>query len=349
MNNVPGRIKRPEPEASGNALPIIGYLSIGEKVFNAAGVNTHAKANDFFRVRGKNGEPCKYEAIFKEAFGDKPKVIPIAFISDDLKESCNQQYEYWEAGKRMGWGDGVTFHVWSVQAKDHVKVDANHKVVLEWFTPDAKGKTKWVEKLHLTFVIPKLSSVMGLFKFVTGGAKTTIPEITKAFDFIKAKAGTVQYFPFDLIVESNTGRTPGEAKAWKSVKLIPSFGQDSVKNIRQLYASGDMSKLQNAALFSMSEAEIKQIAMEAPAPKLEEVQYAEVIESKVTDTKPTVEIKIEPVAEETKPTEMQPNPRADEVGDIIKKAAETPVKTVTPSLSSVGKKTTPDDLFKEDK
>jgi len=346
-----GRIKVKESDISGTTLPVIGYLSIGE-VSKPADPNKkgYPKSLNHFRVRGKNNTPCLYESEFTRVFGDKPTRIPIAFISDDLKEVCNQQYENWDNGKNWGSGDGETFKVWDTTAINKttgaatgafIEVDSKHHLVQQW-----KREGKWKERLTMTFVIPKITSVLGVWKFQTGGSKSSIPEIVKAFDWIKEKASTVKYFPFDLIVESHVGKNPGEAKQWKIVKLIPSAGQESLQSIRQMFSSGRMNELGNTALFVLSDSDIKQIAESAP--QVQTIDNTPQIESKPVVEQIAGQVTVEQVAEEIKeplPTVVQDavealpeDPKVPLMPLPGMENDEKPVVTTTPSLKGAGKK-----------
>lgn len=253
-----GRTVSGKAHESKTTLPIIGHIAIGGKTKSTNGKEIPTSL-DYFRARGKGGEPCKYEKQFTDAFGDKPTKIPIAFISDDIEEVCNQQFECWKGGKFWGKGDGVNFHVYDPSRKEYVNVTKESPLVTSL-------ATDWKERLTMTFVIPAISGVLGVWKFTTSGSKSTIPEIVKTFDFIKEKMGTIRLVPFELMVENNTGRNPGETRQWKSVKLIPAFTEDNINAIRGLLTSG--GSLEQLGIFTLNSDRIKEISAQAPEVKM---------------------------------------------------------------------------------
>lgn len=86
----------------GSTLPEIGRIKVGMKT--ERGLPTSL---DYFRATGK------FATHFASLVGDKPTELHIAFVSNNLSEVCNEQFEAWDKGKRLGWGDGSTFTVWN--------------------------------------------------------------------------------------------------------------------------------------------------------------------------------------------------------------------------------------------
>lgn len=254
-----GRIIRAtESVVGGTVLPIIGYISIGEKATNKTG-KEHPVSLNYFRVRGKNGTTCQYEKQFYDALGERPTKIPIAFISDDVSEVCNNIFQCYIKGKYWGSGDGETFRVFDPQSDPKKPVSDRYVTVGKDHPLVTSLRGSWKERLDMTFVIPAIKGVMGVWKFSTGGVKTTIPEIVKTFDFVRQQAGTIRMFPFDLVVEENTGHTPDEIRQWKSIKLVPSFGESSIMEIKSWLQGGH--NLEQLGIFTLNKDEpVKQLS-----------------------------------------------------------------------------------------
>jgi hypothetical protein len=79
---------------------------------------------------------------------------------------------------------------------------------------------------------------MGYWRFETKAKATTIPSIVKAFDFVKERANTIIGFPFNLTIERKTGYSPGEAKNYPVVSLVPNFSQDAIEMVSEYVAAG---------------------------------------------------------------------------------------------------------------
>lgn len=234
MTNQSGRITQRKSEQSASTLPEIGRIKIGEKVKNQSGTE-YPKSLDYFRATGN------FANQFATQYGAQPRKLSVVFISDDLGEVCNERYESWVKGKRWGWGDGAAFTVYDEVAKAYVN-DLPP-------TDDRVKKLKWEIVLTLRFVLLEMKGIMGHWTFSTKAKATTIPSVVKAFDFVKGRAGTIIGFPFNLIVERKTGYSPGEAKNYPVVTLVPNFSQESIEMVNQyLEAGGAVEKLSTAMI-----------------------------------------------------------------------------------------------------
>lgn len=266
-----GRIKSDKYVRSGSALPEAGRIKVGEKKKNAKGVE-YPSSLDYFRATGSFAE------MFHKIFGAKPTKLMVVFISDELQDSCNEHFSCWEGGKLWGTGDGESFRVWDPnKTKDGDYVDVGNDSEL------LKNK-KWDVTLQLRFILPEMKGVLGQWIFVTKGAKTTIPTIVKAFDFIKERLGTVVGVPFELVVEKAKGYSPGEARQYSKVKLIPCFSESYMEKVREFLASG--KPLSEVAPLMVTEA--KMLAAEnlpAEVPVAEVDVKEEVIPEQPTETK----------------------------------------------------------------
>ncbi len=229
MSTTTGRISKRKEVSAASVLPEIGKIKIGEKAKTANG-KEYPKAIDYFRPTGT------FANEFTKLFGDKPKKLNIAFISDDINEVCNQRFECWTDGKRWGYGDGEKFTVYNSNLKGYVS---------DLTAADVRVKSlKWDEMLTLRFVILEMTGIMGYWRFETKAKAVTIPSIIKSFDFVKDRAGSIIGFPFSLIVEKKTGYSPGEARSYPAVTLVPNFTQDSLEMVREyIEMGGEMNRV----------------------------------------------------------------------------------------------------------
>jgi hypothetical protein len=245
MSNL-GRIKRAGvTELTPAKLPIIGKIKVGAKAKNAKGVE-YPITLDYFRATGD------YAAKFHEAFGEKPSTVGIIFMSDDINSVCNERYELRDSktGSLVGSGDGETFSIWNGKEYDPVilKTEAEKKeFAKKCITLSNNGK--WMAILTISFIIPKIGSVMGYWKFETKGEKSSIQNIRDAFDMVKEFAGTVVNIPFDLQVKKVKSQRPGDARMYPVVSLIPNVSKDKLDDVRGFLSQGnkiaDLTKFLN--------------------------------------------------------------------------------------------------------
>lgn len=235
MQKQTGRVAVRKDQYSGSTLPEVGKIKIGEK----DAVKGYPKSLDYFRATGN------FAAQFSAICGDKPKHLQIAFISDDLSEACNERFESWVKGKRWGWGDGETFTVWDPAlnggkgeyVKDVPKTDPRVK------------RLQWDLMLTLRFILLEMKGVLGYWTFQTKAKATTIPSVIKSFDFVRARANTIIGFPFKLMVEKKVGYSPGEAKNYPVVSLVPNFTQEAIEMVSEyLEAGGQVEKITTAMI-----------------------------------------------------------------------------------------------------
>jgi hypothetical protein len=240
-------------EVSASKLPIIGSIKVGEKVKTAAG-KEYPKSLDYFRATGD------YAPKFHEAFGDKPTSIGIIFMSDDINSVCNERYELRDTktGSLIGKGDGKNFDVWNPKLADNK--GAYESVVVESELDKAKfgaeckklsNNGTWMAILTINFIIPKIGSVMGYWKFESKGVKSSIPNIRDAFDMVKEFAGTCVNIPFDLQVKKVKSQRPGDARLYPVVALIPNVSKDKLDDVRQFLSQGN--KIAELKRFLMDE------------------------------------------------------------------------------------------------
>lgn len=266
-----GRIKSDKVQRSGMPLPEAGRIKIGMKVTNGNG-KEYPTSLDYFRATGT------FANQFHQIMGEKPEKIMVVFISDNVADSCNEEYACWENGKRWGWGDGETFNVWDSTAGKDKKGDY---VVVDKDSPLLKGK-KWDITLTLRFILPMMKGVLAHWVFATKGSKTTIPGIVQAFDFVKERMGTVIGVPFELAVEKAKGYSPGQARQYSKVKLVPCISEAYMEKVRDFLSAG--KSLSEIAPLMVSEskllAEGTTNQLNAPAIEMETIEEtaAEVVD-----------------------------------------------------------------------
>lgn len=224
-----GRIKVAKAQNNASTLPEIGKIKTGIKAKTAKGVE-YPKAIDYFRPTGN------FANQFTSLFGEKPQSLQVAFISDNIKEVCNEQFESWDKGKRYGWGDGETFTVFnSATGKYDAGIGPTDKRVKE---------LKWERTLTLRFVLLKMTGVLGYWSWSTKAKEVSIPSITKSFDLVMERAGSIIGFPFNFTIEMKKSYTPGEAKTYPVVSLIPSFTEENMEAVRNyIEAGGNMNRI----------------------------------------------------------------------------------------------------------
>lgn len=88
----------------GEAFPIIGKIRKGDR----SGKNGAPKDLDYFRVVFSEGEQDA-EALFRAAYGDKPREINIFLPFDELDRCWEAWYEAYTASKMVARGDGEFF------------------------------------------------------------------------------------------------------------------------------------------------------------------------------------------------------------------------------------------------
>lgn len=240
-----GRIAVRKQTGASNTLPEIGKIKIGMKHPD----KNYPMSLDYFRATGN------FAKAFTDINGDKPVMIPICFVSDSLEEVCNERYECWDKGKRWGFGDGTTFTVWNKEA-------AGGKGSYEQAGPDSPlvKSLKWDQMLTLRFVVLNMPGILGYWSFTSKGKAVTIPQVVKAFDFVKERAGTVVGFPFSLMVEKKVGYNPGEPRNYPVVTLVPNFTQEAIEMVSNyLEQGGNINKITTAMISQQ-----KVLQIEAP-------------------------------------------------------------------------------------
>lgn len=239
MSNQTGRISQRKTNQTGSTLPEIGKIKVGEKRKSATGTEFPTSL-DYFKPTGN------FAAAFHAQYGDKPKSLTVAFISDDIAEVCNERYECWDKGKRWGYGDGETFTVWDATVKSYKEGVAK--------TDPLVTSKKWDTMLTLRFVLLDMKGILGYWTFQSKGKSTSIPSIVKAFDYVKERASTIIGFPFQLIVEKKVGYNPGDPKSYPMVTLVPCFTEEAIEKVHNYLEQGGAANRLSAKFVKAQEA-----------------------------------------------------------------------------------------------
>lgn len=229
-----GRIIRQTPD-NRLALPRVGTLHIGKKVVGKSG-KEYPTSTDYFIPSGK------YASLFAKAYGEKPSTIQIVFPDDAPEKVCAERYEYRDdAGGLVAYGDGETFSIWN--GKEYkvfsIKEYPNLMQGVAQKYPNRavrSGFDGWSVTLTLTFVIPAVRGIAGVWSFTTKGAASTIPQIRNAFDAVLASKGRVRGVIFDLHVQFATSQKPNDNSRFPVVSLIPNESEENVKLVKQSFA-----------------------------------------------------------------------------------------------------------------
>lgn len=228
-----GRIKRTQ-EVSRVILPIIGKIKVGIKEKSRNGTE-YPKSVDYFVACGK------YAALFNAAYGEKPQTIQIVFPDDNAENVCSERYEYRDdKGALIASGDGETFNVWN--GKEYVTLLAsdypNLMQSIQQRYPRRHGRQdgdNWDIVLTITFIIPFVRGVGGVWQFTTKGAASTIPNIRNTFDAMLEQRGKVRGVIFDLSVQFAKSQKPGINSRYPVVTIVPNESEANLKKIKEAF------------------------------------------------------------------------------------------------------------------
>lgn len=225
-----GRIVRTEPQ--GARLPLLGKIKIGEKAISKNG-KEYPVSTDYFIAKGK------YESLFNEVYGDKPNRIQVVFISDNIKDVCDESYQFRDhQGRLLAEGDGNSWKAFNAKSD---KYEYGVSATLEDMMNTYLGATLSTI-LTLRFLLPKIRGVFGGWQFTTKGVHSSIPAIRDTFDQVQNTAGTVINVPFDLVVEKVQSQKPGAKSVFPVVSLIPNLSQDNLEMLSEFVESGQRFK-----------------------------------------------------------------------------------------------------------
>lgn len=233
-----GRIKRPETQNNRLVLPRVGFIKIGMK--NERGL---PQSVDYFIPVGK------YANLFTQAYGEKPQTIQIVFPDDDPEKVCNERYEYRDDdGRLIAEGNGEVFKVWDGQKYEQLTIEQypNLMAGISKRYPNRavkKGLDGWKVTLTLTFIVPLVRGIAGVWQYTTNGSASTIPAIRETFDGMLSERGFCKGIIFDLNVQYATTQKPGDKSRFPVVSLVPNESADNVLKIKKAFEP--VNKLEN--------------------------------------------------------------------------------------------------------
>ena len=227
-------INRPTPGIQRVVLPRVGFVKVGYKE-KAANGKEYPKSVDYFIPTGK------YAGLFTKAYGDKPQTIQIVFPDDDPEKVCNEMYEYRDDdGRRIAYGDGETFFVWNgkqycqYSTKDYPDLMAG----VAGKHPNCafrNGGDGWIVTLTVTFIIPLVRGVGGVWQFTTKGTASTIPNIRNVFDAMLQQRGFVKGIVWDMNVQFAVSQKPGDRSRYPVVSIVPNESEGNLRKIKDAF------------------------------------------------------------------------------------------------------------------
>ncbi len=199
MDNQFKRIVRKEKSIE---PPIIGKIKIGEKT--EAGL---PKSTDYFVASGA------YKSAFYSKFGQNTSRIPIFFPNVNSNFLVQEQYELWDKGVLVAYGDGETFQVMNPTTYQFEQKGIESIPSIEAFR----------HTLKLRFGIRGLQDCLGVWQFETKGSKSSIENIIGTLDMVNQYGKNWQEVPFDLIVSFRTKKEiSGRTRKYPVVTLVAS-------------------------------------------------------------------------------------------------------------------------------
>lgn len=210
-----GRIYRPEGGQELLDLPEVGRLHIGMKSDRGFPMSI-----DYFRPTGK------YAGLFTKALGEKPSTIQIVFPDDAPERVCDERYEFRDAqGALVARGDGRVFEVWDGRRYVPYPIEQYPDIMQQISQrynkkPRRDGDDGWDIVLTMHFIIPAVRGVVGVWRFQTKGAASSIRNIRNSFDGVQIIRGTVTQTVFDLSVEFAKSNKPGTNSRFPVCSLV---------------------------------------------------------------------------------------------------------------------------------
>lgn len=211
-----GRIIRPETTGAIPGLPEIGRLHIGKKQVGQNG-KEYPVSTDYFIPSGK------YSSEFTKALGATPSLIQVIFPSDDPSIVCNERYEYRDnSGALVADGDGHSFRVWDGK-KYVIYTVEDFPNLMDQITANfqtKRGADNWDIVLSLSFIVPSVRGIIGVWRFTTKGKASSIKNIRESFDSIRIMRGTVTGTVFDLAVTFAKSNKPNTNTRYPVVSMV---------------------------------------------------------------------------------------------------------------------------------
>lgn len=216
-------------------FPEVGRLHIGMKSDKG-----YPMSIDYFRPTGK------YAGLFTKALGPKPNVIQVIFPDDDPVRVCNEEYQYRDsAGALVAKGDGREFKVWAGRKYEPYSVEQYPDIMAQISRkypkkPRREGDDGWDIVLTMKVIIPAVQGVVGVWRFQTKGAASSIRNIRNSFDAVQMLRRTVTTTVFDFSVEFAKGNKPGDNSRFPVCSLVAN--DTRVQDIRALLQSKETTE-----------------------------------------------------------------------------------------------------------
>lgn len=226
-----GRIMRQET-SNRLGLPRVGTIKVGIKAVARNG-KEYPQSVDYFVAGGK------YAGLFAKAYGEKPQTIQIVFPADDPALVCNERYEYRDDdGRLIAYGDGESFFVWNGEIYapfSRAKYpDIMAKIASKHPNRNVRsGGDGWDTTLTVTFMLPLVRGIAGVWQFVSKGTASTIPNIRDAFDKMLALNGRVAGVIWDMTVKFATSQKPGDKSRYPVVTIIPNESEGNLRAVTE--------------------------------------------------------------------------------------------------------------------
>ena len=226
-----GRINNTERKI----MPVatVGYVKIGMK--NDKGYPTSL---DYFIATSTQKT---YVDMFNESMGEKPKILRIIFVSDNIKDVCNENVELRDkSGALFCKSDGDTYmvankDVWVSYSAEEMIVKYGSKELFEQALVKASGsKQGFKRRLTLRFVITEIKGLLGQWQLSTYADKSSIDQIISTFDNVMAAAGTVKMIPFDLCVTKVKRDMSGSMSKYPVLSLVANSSIESLNRLSEL-------------------------------------------------------------------------------------------------------------------
>lgn len=228
------RILTPRIQSGLDRPSMVGTVKIGIKHPDKG----YPMSLDYFVMDADTG----IVEAFKREYGEQPKELTVFFPQDDDKNILRHFFEGRKDKAVFLQGDGLSFN-YHEPAKG-VGLNSNisftdFEKAQKWIEEySAKTGCKVSERLEIFFMIPKIKTVFGRFRFTTGGSKSTISNLLSNIDMIKnASGGRIAGVPFRLTVEkvSTTVADGGQnkAKQFPVVNMYPVLDEESIYQLEQ--------------------------------------------------------------------------------------------------------------------
>lgn len=169
------------------------------------------------------------------------KQYRLVFPDDAPEKVCNEMYEYRDDdGRRIAYGDGETFFVWNgkqycqYSTKDYPDLMAG--VAQKHPNRAVKnGGDGWIVTLTVTFIVPLVRGVGGVWQFTTKGTASTIPNIRDTFDAILEEKKFVKGIIFDMNVQFAVSQKPGDRSRYPVVTIVPNESEENLFAIKEAF------------------------------------------------------------------------------------------------------------------